>query len=436
MELNNLEINRRNGEMIISFDVSRAEIENCYGKAVSRISSSVQMPGFRKGKAPRAAVEDRYRENILSLAEEIAIDGAAEAVLAHDEVGAADILQAPRIRRKTDFRRAEPLRLEAVMLVAPEFDLAEYRGVKLKRRKAEVREAERDEELSRLAERQMMLASVERPVAKGDLVLVNSTARTKDGEVVAEFTMENGKFVIGMTRLPDEFQNSIIGMSPGEKREFTMAVPADHHIEKLGGERLEMSVELLTVKERRLPEIDDEFAASIGYKDLAELRSSIDGFLLERSKREASDQLCADLFEELRRRNPIAELPEPLLEAERRRRMASFDSTIESMGVTRERYFSETGHDEAELKTRIADESAIQVQTKLIMRAIGAKEKIEITESEVIAAVVEAAAREEQSPESMMKRLRREDGFRGIKNQCMERKILHFLLENADIEEC
>ncbi|MBL4889877.1 MAG: trigger factor [Candidatus Lindowbacteria bacterium] len=435
MKLEEMNVNRENGTAVVmTFQVPVDEIGTFMGRAVQSVTSSVQIPGFRRGKAPRAMIEEQYGMRVHALAEQFILDNVMPVALKEAELIDEDILQTPSLKRVSDFDPKEPFKLEASLTIAPKFKLADYKGIKIKKKSTDSTDDQVDAEISRIVEQSTMYSTADRPAENDDMVIVSSKAKDEEGNEVKAMTFVDLNFVLGKTTFPKDFQKEITGMKEGEKKEFELSIEDDYAVEPLRGKKLAMDIEVSAVKARQSPEVDDELAKTVGYDDLKALKEAISTFVTQNNEQDARKDQYKTILEELRSRNPLDDLPEAVLQEEIRARWERFTHMTKQMGIDEDRYFSESGESREAMTKTIKDESEKHVHSMLVMRAIAKEEKLEVTQEDLVRVAVATAQSQGQNPEAFMKNLSEQGRIGDLKNECMEQKILHFLHESAEVE--
>lgn len=436
MQLDNLVLSRREGSMIeVSFDIPTGEVKSYYDKALKDVSGMVRMPGFRKGKAPKAVVEREYSGRITAMAEDMVLRNVLEPAMEKAGVGRDELIDRPSFRRKSEFQKDEPFKLEATFTVAPSMEIKDYTGIAVERPSTEVTDEDINTELEALADRSAVFGSVDRGAEESDQVVITASGRDESGEDVPAVKMEDHALFIGPDNLLPEFKENIEGMKSGDKKTFEVNFPENYHSAELQGKKVEFTVEVVAVKEKKKPEIDDEFAKDLGFDDLSSLKEQIIAHRKDQLVRQAATKVELAIMEKLRKTHPVEDLPKPLVDEQIAMRKHRFQHAVESMGMSREDYFKVSEKSEEEYEEEILKESMREVQEKLILRTIAKQEDIEVSDQEVASIVVSMAEQAKKSPEAFMKKMINENRIAGIKNDFLERKTLDFLVDKADIKE-
>ena len=259
-----------NSEAIVQIEVEPQEYEESLQKAYSQLVKRLGIPGFRKGKAPRSVVERHIgKEGLQKEALEDLIPELCARVVEEQKI---EIIARPAI----EILQLEPLIFKATFPLRPRVELGDYRSVKVEPGQVEVTEEQIDSVLDKVRERHAVWAPVERPAAFEDMVTVDIEEETPEHGI----RQYQGRQVIMVQEsvypLP-EFSEKLVGMRVGEEKEFDLSYPADYKFKELAGKQYKAKVAVTEIKEKRLPEVDDEFVKSVdqGLENVEALRVSI-----------------------------------------------------------------------------------------------------------------------------------------------------------------
>ena len=317
-------------ERRIDMSVPMADIDKDVDARLKQMARTVKMPGFRPGKVPFRMVAQNYGPQARSEA----IGAAVERVLG-EQIRALNLRVAgyPNIEPKEGASNTEALEFTAVFEVYPEVVIADVSSQEVERPQLEVGEAEVDKTLDVLRKQRTTFAAVERAAQDGDRVTVDFTGR-KDG---VEF--EGGKasdfpFVIGGGQMLKDFESAALGLKAGESKTFGMSFPADYHAANLAGQSVEFDVVMKKVEEPKLPEIDAEFAKSLGIADgdVAKMRDEVKGNLEREVKRRIQAKIKERVMNVLIDTHPI-EVPKALVTQESQQLAENAKRDFEARGM-------------------------------------------------------------------------------------------------------
>jgi trigger factor len=411
----------------LAIEVPFAELEPSLKKAYRDIGSQVAIPGFRKGKVPQAVIDQRVgRGTILTEAVQGAIPEQLMAAVREHEVRT---LGRPEVEI-TDFADGQPLKFTAEVDVRPEITLPDLGAITVTVDPVEVADEDVDTQVDGLRQRFATLKTVERPARRGDYVQIDLAA-TVDGDEVPGGTATNLSHEVGSNQLLPGLDETIEGMAAGASTSFTTELVAGD----FAGREADVAVTVRTVKERELPEVDDDFAQLASEFDtLAELRTDL-AERLARVKR--IEQLYAARDKALEALVAAAEIPTPegVLRDEVDSRKQAMTDQLERMGATLEEYLSAENKSEDELDAELTKAAEEGVKVQLLLDAYADAQNVEVTDDEYGHEVVHRAQRAQMQPQQYYDQLVRA-GLAGTVYADVRRgKALAALLEQVTIED-
>ena len=328
---NKVDTNKYEVIVEVEADVFNTEVNKVYRREVKKIN----IPGFRKGKAPRAIIEKMYGESVFyedaiqNLYPGALADAAEEAKL--DIVGVEDI--------SVDEAGKQGFTFKAVVFVSPEeVDINGYEGIKVEAKSTEVTDELVNEEIEKVRDRNSRLITVEdRPVKDGDIAVIDFEGFV-DGEAFEGGKAESFNLTIGSGQFIPGFEEQIIGKSTGDEVTIDVTFPEDYQAEELKGKASEFKITLHEIKAKELPEVDDEFVKDVSDKETLEeykeeLKAEIAKRLQDESDRDVENQIVDKLCELLQ-----AEIPEGMYENQANEMLNDFDMRLRSQGMNLDDY--------------------------------------------------------------------------------------------------
>lgn len=400
-------------------DVVQHEWERAYG----RVQKQARLPGFRKGHVPRSLVKVHFadevrREVAQHLIPDVYRRAVAEAKL--QPVNEPDL-------ENVHLEENAPLTFTAVVEVKPTIPLGEVGGITVRHAPRPVTAAEVDEALERLREQQAEFRTVERPAAPGDLVIVDYELRIESREPV---TQSGHAFVVGDGSVLPEVDQAVAGMRAGEEREAAFRFPDDHRQEALRGRAGTARLKLIEVKEKVLPELNDELARSFGEFDtLAALRAEVARQLEARRAREDRQALEDKVVDALLERHPFA-VPESMVFRQIAHQIEHARERLRRGGVDPEGIAWD--YDRLIVEWRPGAERA--VRRALLLEAVADRENLEVTEAEVEAEIERLAQASHRPAEAVRRMMEKSGDLEALRRALRERKALDFLVQHARIE--
>ena len=418
---------------LLRVEVDAPAVDAALEEITRDIQKQVRLPGFRAGKAPRHLVVKAYAPRIDDETKRKLVTEGYRQAIADQKLRVVGQLDFEEIQ----FAKGQPFQFALTLETAPDFELPEYKGLPVKREMAVVTEDDVQRALNALLEQRATYLDVARPVQDGDFVVVHYTG-TCDGKPITETAptarglTEKKDFWLHVT--PDSFipgfTAQLIGAGAGEKRTVNVDFPTDFVARELSGRKGVYEVEIVQVKEKILPEVNDEFAKSYGAEDLAKLRAGVrtdlQNELSHKTKRSVRDQLVRELLGRVQ-----CELPESIVLSETRNVVYDIVRENQQRGLAKE--IIERQKDEI---FSVANNSAKhRIKAAFVLGRIAEKEGIKAEEREITQRVLVLADQYQIKPEQMVKQLRERNGFPEIEEQIISAKVLDFLELNAKIEE-
>ena len=373
---NKVETNRYELEI----EIAAEDFEKAVNKAFKKNVKKISVPGFRKGKAPRAFIEKYYGENVFY---EDAVNGIYPSALqdAIDEAG-LDV-----INDKIDFDVVkigkDGFDFKAVVTVKPEVEIENYKGIEVEHKPVEVTEDDINKEIDRVRERNSRLVTVEgRSTQESDIAVFDFKGFV-DGKAFEGGEAENYSLKLGSGQFIPGFEDQMIGHNQGEEFEVNVTFPESYQEASLAGKPAVFKIKLHEIKNRELPELDDEFAKDVSEFDtLAEYRESVKKQLIDLKQREsdmdADDQMIDKVIELLK-----AEIPEAMFENKVEDIMRDFAYKLQSQGLTLDSYMKYTGLDNSAFKSQFRPQAERQVKLRLALDKIAELENISATPEEL-----------------------------------------------------
>jgi trigger factor len=405
-------------------------------RILSDYTQRARIPGFRPGKAPRPVVEKRYGREISANLEETLVREAFGEALKRENL------------RVLDF--GSPLDLAATpegglaftskLTLAPEVTLPEYKGIRLRVPPITVREDEVQAEIETIREQAADYRNItDRPAATGDLAIIDYSS-TVEGTPTDEFLGEEGGALSGRkgvpVRIDDKsflpgFSANLVGMSPGDSKEFTVTMPGDFQVEQLRGRAMTFQTTVHGIMEVTLPETNDEFAAKVlpgaTMEQLTNLiRSRIEAREQQRNHERKIDQIVEHF-------NRIAdfELPDDLVAAETQNKADALVNRGVEMGMSEE----DIAGRQDEIVSSAGRLALLQLRSDFILREIARQENITVSEEEISRHIARAAEARKMPVAKLVKDLRKSGRIPAIHNSLMTSKAIDFVISHAELVE-
>jgi len=363
----------------LTIEVSAEELEKAIEKVYQKQKNSISVPGFRKGKVPRAMVEKMYGAAIFyeDAANEL-IPAAYEK--AYDECG-EDIVSSPKID-VVQIEKGKPFIFSAEVALKPEVTLGKYKGVKVDKVEVEVSDEDVAKEIDAERERNARSISVtDRAVKDGDQTVIDFEG-FKDGVAFEGGKGENYPLTIGSGAFIPGFEEQLIGKNIGEEVEVNVTFPEQYQAEELAGQPAVFKVTVKEIKEKQLPELDDEFAAEVSEFDtLAEYKEDVKKNLTEKREKDAKnakeDAVIDAIIEDAK-----MDIPDAMVETQQRQMIQEFAQNIQMQGLSIEQYFQFTGLTAETMMEQVKPQAEKRIKSRLVLEAVVKAENIVATEED------------------------------------------------------
>ena len=409
--------------------VPAAEVSEKVNESYEKLRESVNVDGFRKGHAPRRLLERRFGEKVLEEVKETLMMEASQAAL--DEHGFTAIGE-PSFDN-VEYSEGADLTFQVTVEIRPEFDLPDYKGLRLVRAKAVVTDEDVAEGLDRLRRRRATPAPAPRDAGAedGDSLTVNWTASVEGEEVATDRGVDISVGAGGFGSMIAPGMGEVLrGVKAGETRELDVAFPDVYPVERCRGKDGKASVSVVTVMRPVLPELNDEFAAGLDFESLDELKETLRAQTLSRREREADGDLGRQATEMLLGQVEI-ELPEGLIKRQAQNSLVRRRLQLQYQGVPEDEIEEELAQQQG------ASEETAERDFKVffLFERIAEKEKLFVTENEVENRIALLANSYRLSPQQMRRHLDERGSVSQLRVQMREERVMEFIVSNADIQD-
>ena len=381
-------------QVVVSVEVPADQVGSSIDRAYQRLAARVRIPGFRPGKAPRPMVEKEIGWPALRReAIDLLLPEAYNAAL--DEAG-LDPIDLPSVDIE-QFDRGQPFRFKATISIQPEVTLGDYRDIRVARPRTEIGEVDVNEALERLRQRFAELHDVDRPVQQGNFLVVD-THLMKSGAVLIGESQTNAQLEVDKERLVPGLAEGLIGQRLNEMRDIRVSLPEDYPKKAVAGQDVTFRVTLKSMKERRLPTLDDDFAKQVGRgQTLAELRQEVHDELQEAAVRSDRQRFENDVLKALSDRVQV-EVPEAMVDREVTRQLRDLELRLQDQGLRLDRYMEYTNTSLDVLRAERRPQAAQKVRLELALAAVADREGIAVSDEEVQEGV-QKAVQDDPHPE-------------------------------------
>ncbi|HEX4900355.1 MAG TPA: trigger factor [Pyrinomonadaceae bacterium] len=418
----------------IKIEIEPETVRATYDRVSDTYARQVNVPGFRKGHAPRSVVRTRFKNEIRGdVLRELVPDAVNEAIGKHElaAIGEPDVHLDNE--ETLDQLGQGPIAVHVNVEILPTVELNRYKGLAATRRVRPVTDADVDRLIDGLREASASLQPVEdRGAELGDTLTVTFHGKFLDSPETEDINVTDVDVVLGGERVQPEFTENLLGAHVDEQRNFTVNYPEDFSSEGLAGKKVGYTATVTAVRLKELPEVDDEWAQSLGddFDSVATLRAKVREDLEKRSGTEADHRLRSELMKSLLTAHPF-EVPQSLINHQTNYRMESVVREMIGKGIDpRSQQLNWEGARE-ELQAQAEED----VRGSLLLERIAEEEQIEVSTEEIEAEIDAIATATRQPKEQVRAVLTKDGGERSIANRLRNRKALDLLLENAIITD-
>ena len=368
------ETNKYEIEVFVDAETFEAAVQKSYKKNIGKIN----MPGFRRGKAPRQMVEKMYGKDVFyNDAIEECYPAALEAAVVEANLKLVATESLEEIDTENGFT------FKAVVIVEPEVEIDGYKGIKVESKAVRVTEKMISEEIDKVRDRNSRMVTVtDRPAADGDTAVIDYEGFV-DGVAFDGGKAENHNLQLGSGMFIPGFEEQIVGHNADEEFSIFVTFPTEYHAENLAGKEAEFKIKLHEIKTKELPELDDEFVKDVSDKETVEdYKKEIKETLTKRLKDEKEAQINNDLSEKLIELVQ-GEIPEQMYDNEVNAMIREFDMRLRSQGLDAMSYLKYTGMDVEGLANMYRPDAEKRVKLRLALEKIAKLENIEVTEADI-----------------------------------------------------
>ena len=412
-------------QVALTIEVGAAEFEAAVEKAYQKMRRKINVPGFRPGKAPRKMIERMYgAEVFFEEAINIAFPEAYEAAVEQEKL---QVVGYPAVEMVGEVTK-DGFTFKATAPVYPEVTLGEYKGLKAEKPEVKVTAADVDERLKTLADRNTRLVSVDREAKSGDTAVIDFEGFL-NGKPFEGGKGENHNLELGSGSFVPGFEDQVIGMKAGEEKDIDITFPENYH-EDLAGKAVVFKVKVHEVKEKEVPEMDDEFAKDVSEFDtLKDLKADLKKKITEERQKDADRAFEENLMNQVAE-NITADIPDVMVENQARQYLDNFKAQI-SRQFPYEEYKKMTGMDDEKLLADAKEPALRQVKMDLAVAAIIKAENIEASDEDVEAEYKKMAEQFGMDVDMVKKYLVKEQ----VQDQLLSQKAVAVVVDSATAEK-
>lgn len=422
-------IKKEDTKITLKLVVDSSKFEEAINKAYNKMKSKFDVQGFRKGKAPRRIIERLYGVEVFyEEAVEIVLPEAYGAALKEHDIDPVDY---PEIDIG-EINKGEDVIFTAIVEVMPEFEVTEYKGIEVEKKEYNVQEEDIQKELDDLLEKGARMIAVEdRSVKEEDMIILDYKG-TIDGVPFEGGSAEKWSLTVGSGQFIPGFEEQLVGKNIDEETEVKVTFPEDYHAKDLAGKEAVFEVIIHEIKEKEIPQLDDEFAKDVSEFDtLDELKNNIKENL-EKSAENKSEQELRNKIIELVTDKIDIKIPDAVIERQVDNMLMDFGYNLQYQGLNLEYYLQATGITEESLREQMRPDAAKIVKNEIVIEKIGEQENIIATDEDIDEQIEKMADQYGQDPKEMKSGLGEQD-LKSVREGIIFKKAVDFLVENAKI---
>jgi trigger factor len=418
---------------LVRIEIETEKVDEAFESVTNDFRKRANLPGFRPGKAPREMVLRKYEKDIQDEARRKLISEAYRKAIDEQKL---DVLGQPDIE-EIQFSRGQPLQFAATIETAPEFELPDYKGLAVRREARVVTDADVEKALKVLQEQRTDYKAADRPVQSGDIAVVNYTG-TCEGKPITDIAptakglteKKNFWVEVAPNSFIPGFADQLVGAKAGEKRTVNVDFPPDFVTPQLAGKKGVYEVEVIEVKEKSLPPLDEALAKAYGAESLEKLQAGVRTDLENELNHKQSKTIRNELIRTLLDRVNF-ELPASAVAQETRNVVYDIVQENAKRGVSR----SVIEQQKEQIYTAAAHGAKERVKVSFLLQKIAEKEDIKVSQEEIAKRVQFLAALYQIPAEQFLKDLQKRNGLIEVYDQIMNEKVIDMLQANAKIED-
>ena len=391
----------------LTFDIDTETIQKGIDHAFTRTQKRISVPGFRKGHVPRTIFNQMYGEE--SLYQDALNDVLPDAYAAPIKEAGIEPVDQPQVNVES-MEKGQPWTLTATVAVKPEVTLGDYKGMEVPEQDTSVSDADVDSELEKKRQQQAELVLKEdEAAADGDTVVIDYEGSV-DGEKFDGGSADNYSLVLGSGSFIPGFEDQLVGHKADEDVDVNVTFPEDYHAKDLAGKDALFKVKIHEVKEKQLPELDDEFAKDVDedVETLAELKDKVKKQLQDQKEAAAKAAIEDAAIEAAVANAETEEIPQAMLDDDTNRQLQQYLAGMQQQGINPQMYFQITNTTEDDLRKQFADDAAKRVKTNLVLEAVVKDANLNATDEDVQNEIADLAKQYGMDEEAVSKALTRD----------------------------
>ena len=423
-------LKKENSVVTLKLTIDAQSFDKACKDAYNKNKTKFNVQGFRKGKAPMSIVEKFYGEGVFfeDAVNTLFPDAFEAAVKEHD----LDTVARPETDVE-EIGKGKNLVIIADVAVKPEITLGEYKNLTVEKPDSEVSDEEVEKEIEAMREQNARFVTVEdREVKEKDMLLIDFNGKV-DGVEFEGGQAENYSIIVGSNTFIPGFEEQLVGMKLNEEKDLSVKFPDEYHAENLAGKDAVFTVKVNEIKEKELPELDDEFAKDVSEFDTLEDLKADAKAKLQKTKDEYADRELENKLVKMAAENATVEIPEAMIDSQVENMVYDFEYQLKYQGLDLENYLKFTNMSIEGLKEQMRPDAKSRVLNSLVIEAISKSENIESTEEDLEQELAKMAESYKMEVDKLKSTLRPSD-MDYIKDTVVARKTVEFIKGNANLQ--
>lgn len=421
-------ISREKNDVKFTMEFTAEEFDQAQIHAYQATKDKIEIPGFRKGKAPRSIIEKHFGEGVFF---EDAVD---ELLRNNYEVALKEldleVIDAPKAEF-TQLKKGEGFTVTVTVAVAPVVEVKDYKGIEIEKVVNEVKEEDIENNLKQQQEKNARIVSVERPAQEGDTLVLDYSGYVGEEQFEGGTALEQ-ELTLGSQMFIPGFEDQLVGVAAGEDKDVVVTFPEEYHAEDLAGKEAVFHCHVHQVKEKQLPALDDEFAADLGFDTMEELKADTKTKLENYAKAAADSQMKDAVLGKLVEATEV-EIPEAMIKDEIDRQIQEMNQQLSYQGLSINQYLQYTGKAMSDFVDELRPEAEKAIKTRLVVAGVVEAEAVEISEEE-LEEEIKVMAIQYQMTADKVKELLGDDMMKYLIKDLKAKKAIEILFENAVIK--
>ncbi|MBR2969875.1 MAG: trigger factor [Clostridia bacterium] len=420
---------KENGLYEASIGFDKAEWDNALNASYEKNKSKYNIPGFRKGHAPRNIIEKSYGPGAFmnDALDQLYYTAYTTILREHEEVNPID-------SPKLDIKKMDDTGVEMIMsiVVAPDFELAQYKGLTFTKQAVEVTDEQVKEAIDRELLRASRLVETNAPVKDKDYVTLDFDGYV-DGKQFDGGKAEDYQLQIGSHTFIDTFEDQLVGLNIGDEKDVLVTFPAEYHEKSLASKPATFKCKIKNIRERVMPELNEEFVSnSTEFETVDEYKTSIKDRLVKEANDRADIELDNDILDKVID-DTVLEVPTVMVDEEFERQMNGMTTQMRYQGISVEEYAKYLGKTMDEFKEDIKKAATRNVKARMVLEKLIKTENLDITEADIDNKIAEMAKNVGKDVEEYKKSVNN-DMVNRVANELLMKKLINFLHENNEIK--